>query len=105
METSGVFIRGKLIGTKNDNHKSKVSGELFPYTAIGINVPMTNSFGIKTFITKEIEIPKQKLNDANFMKTVNDSFEKFVELEIGVGNYKQMYVPITSVLTVLTKQP
>lgn len=101
--TSGIFIRGKLIGTKQDSNKSKVSGEVFPYTAIGINVPMTNSFGIKTFITKEVVISKDKLNDAAFMKSVNDSFEKDVELEIGVGNFKQMYVPITSVLTVLSK--
>ena len=100
-QSSGIFIRGKLIGTKQDSNKSKVSGEVFPYTAIGINVPMTNSFGIKTFITKEIVISKDKLNDAAFMKSVNESFEKNVELEIGVGNFKQMYVPITSVLTIL----
>jgi hypothetical protein len=98
---SGIFIRGKLIGTKTDSNKSKVSGEVFPYTALGINVPMTNSFGIKTFITKEIVISKDKLNDAAFMKSVNDNFEQFVEIEIGVGNFKQMYVPFTSVLTVL----
>jgi hypothetical protein len=100
----GIFIRGTLIGTKDDSYRTK-DGQNRPFKALGINVPITNSFGFKSSITKEIRISEQKQNDAAFMKSLADNYQNDVELEISIGDYKQLYVPQSSVLTVLNSQP
>ena len=97
----GIFIRGRLIGVKNDKNTSKKTGEVFNYTALGIDLPFTNSFGVKSTITKEIRISKQKLNDAAFMKYLQEHHNKLVEIEIGIGDFKNLFVSSTAVITVL----
>ncbi len=99
----GIFIRGTLIGTKDDSYRTK-DGQTKSFKALGINVPITNSFGFKSSLTKEIRISEQKQNDAAFMKSLSDNFQKEVELEISIGDYKQLYVPQSSILTVLNNQ-
>jgi hypothetical protein len=101
MKNLGIFIRGTLIGTKNDSNTSKKTGEVFNYTALGINLPFTNSFGQESTITKEIRISKTKLNDAAFMQTLKENFNKLVELEIGVGDFKNLFVANSAVLKVM----
>jgi hypothetical protein len=100
MKNLGIFIRGTLIGTKNDSNTNKKSGEVFNYTALGINLPFTNSFGQESTITKEIRISKNKLNDAAFMQSLKDNFNNLVELEIGVGDFKNLFVANSAVLKV-----
>lgn len=97
----GIFIRGHLIGTKNDSNTSKKTGETFSYSALGINIPFKNSFGHESVMTKEIRISKQKLADAAFMKSLEENYGKLVELEIGVGDFRNLFVANNSVLTVL----
>ncbi len=99
----GIFIRGTLIGTKDDSYKKK-DGQTQTFKALGINIPITNSFGFNSFLTKEIRISEQKQNDAAFMKSLSDNHQKQVELQISIGDYKQLYVPQNSVLTVLDTQ-
>jgi len=103
MMDSGIFIRGHLIGTKNDSNTSKKTGEVFNYTALGINLPFKNSFGHESTITKEIRISKQKLNDAAFMKSLEENHGKLIEIEIGVGDFKNLFVANGAVLTILNQ--
>lgn len=100
----GIFIRGKLRGTKNDSFTNRQTGEVYPFTALGIDLPFTNSFGIRSFITKEVRISKDKLKDSSFMKTLNESFEKYVELEISIGDFKNLFVSNNCVITVLSEE-
>lgn len=102
MHSLGIYIRGLLIGIKNDSNTSKKTGEVFTYTALGVNLPFTNSFGLESMITKEIRISKQKLNDAAFMKSLQDNQGNQIELEIGVGDFKNLFVANKAVLNVLS---
>jgi hypothetical protein len=97
---SGIYIRGVLVGTKDGSYRNK-AGENVPFKALGVNVPIINSFGFESFITKEIRIGTQKLNDAAFMKSLTDNFNNFVELEIGFGDFSRIYVPNNAVLNVI----
>lgn len=97
----GIFIRGTLVGVKQDSFVNRATSEVFPFTAIGICTPFVNSFGIETPMTKEIRISKEKLNDAAFMKSLSDNHMALVELEIGVGDFKNLYVGKSAVLNVL----
>lgn len=97
---SGIFIRGVLIGTKDGSYKNG-KGETVNYKALGINVPITNSFGFESFISKEIRIGTQKLNDATFIKSITDNFNSFVELEVGFGDFSRIYVPNSAILKII----
>ena len=97
----GIFIRGQLIGTKNDSNTSKKTGETFSYSALGINIPFKNSFGHESIMTKEIRISKQKMNDAAFLKSLEDNYNKYVEIEIGVGDFRNLFVTQNATLTIL----
>lgn len=98
---SGIFIRGRLVGVKDDSNTSKKTGEVFAYKALGVELPFTNSFGFTSSLIKEIRISKQKLNDAAFIKSLSDNNSKQIELEIGVGDFRNLFVANHAVLTVI----
>lgn len=97
----GIFIKGRLIGTKNGFNLKKGTGERFDYVALGIDIPFINSFNIVTSMVKEIRISLDKQKDAAFMKSLQENHLAIVELQIGVGDYKNLYVSKDAVLNVL----
>ena len=101
MIEQGIYITGQLIGTKQGAYVNKVTGESFPYTALGISIPFVNSFQQQDSLIKEIRIGKDKLNDASFMKSLADNHNAIVKLEIGVGDYKNLYVVKHAILEVI----
>jgi len=97
----GIFITGQLIGIKQGSYTNRQTGEVFPYTALGISLPFLNSFNQQDNLIKEIRIGKDKLNDASFMKALSDNCNAIVKLEIGVGDYKNLYVTKGAILEVV----
>lgn len=99
----GIFIKGKLIGVKTGFNTKKGTGERFEYVALGIDIPFVNSFGISSTLTKEIRISQDKQKDAAFMKSLQENHLAFIEIEIGVGDYRNLFVSKNAVINVLEK--
>ena len=71
---------------------NKKTGEAVNYQAIGVDTLFVNSFGVETSITREIRLSKEQSSDAIFMRSLTDNHNKFIEVEIGVGDFKNIYV-------------
>jgi hypothetical protein len=103
MET-GLLIRGMLVGTKpiNDGWKNKDTGVWTDkhVTVIGVEVDYVNGFGRSQTFTREVQLFDTKLNDAAFMKSINDNCGKLIELPCFV-NYGKLVVENSAVLIVL----
>ena len=97
----GIFITGRLIGTKVQTNTKRNSTETYSYDALGIDLPITNSFGVKTTITKEVRVSKDKMKDSSFIKSVQDNLIAIVKLEVGVGDYQNIFVSRHAILEVI----
>lgn len=100
----GLFLRGRLVGVKDDFEINTKTKERYDYKALGIEVPFINSFGMSSPLTKEVRIGQDKLNDAAFMKSLHDFQNDFIEVEIMVGGFKKLFVTKSAVISVLGDQ-
>lgn len=97
----GIFIKGRLVGIKNGFNIKKGTGERFDYVALGIDIPFVNSFQMQTSMVKEIRISTDKQKDAAFMKSLEENYLAVVELQIGVGDFRNLFVSKDAVLNIL----
>lgn len=105
MNEQHLFMRGKLAGYRVDENKYMADGvqKIRKDHQVGIEKIIDNGFGQQTvFVTANIIA--SKLNDAAFMKSIQDNLGKIVEFSVFVGNYRTLLIGDDSVITVLAPQ-